>query len=187
MRPIKLIIHVVLAIIFIVTVTSVNSADKVTFRSSEYRFGFNYPKEWKREQPRLTGTIVKITSPDGTLNFNVGAERDRTLRNVHPKAFVKYFSATQISEAYAKEFSNFKLLEAGETMLCNQPAYYVVYTHTWKSMGRQLPWKNMTVMANRSSIQYTLTAGGHRQLFDEHLDVFLSIFKSFLTDAPLTE
>ena len=187
MRSIMWQLGLVLGFILAITFTTVSAADIATFKSSKYRFGFNYPKEWKREQPKLPGTIVKVTSPDGMLNFNAGAERDKTLRNVHPKVFVKYFSARQITETYDKEFSNFRLLQAGETTLCNQPAYYVVYTHIWKSMGTQLPWKNMTVMANRSGIQYTLTAGGHPDQFDKHRDLLMSIFASFVTDAPLTE
>jgi len=166
---------------------SLGAASTVAFRSSEYRFGFNYPQEWKLEQPRLSGTVVKVASPDGALNFNVGAAWDRSLRNVPPKAFVKKFSKREITEIYQKEFLNFRLLEAGETMLCNQPAYYVVYTHVWNTVGRQVQWKNMTVFCSRSGIQYTLTAGGYPQHFDKNSERIMSIFRSFITDAPLSQ
>ena len=176
-----------LMLLITLSANSSGAASTVAFRSSEYQFGFNYPREWKLEPPRLSGTVVKVTSLDGTLAFNVGAERDRSLRNVHPKNFVKKFSAREITDMYRKEIPGFRLLEAGETTLSNQPAYYVVYTHIWNSMGGQVPWKTMTVFANRSGIQYTLTAGGYPQQFDKHIELLSSIFKSFVTDAPLTE
>ena len=166
---------------------SLVAASTAAFRSSEYQFGFNYPREWKLEQPRLSGTVVKVASPDGALAFNVGAAWDRSLRNVHPNAFVKKFSKRGITEIYQKEFVNFRLLEAGETTLCNQPAYYVVYTHVWNSLGQQVPWKTMTVFSNRSGIQYTLTAGGYPQHFDKNLELIMSLFISFVTDAPLSQ
>lgn len=167
--------------------SSLSAASTATFRSSEYRFGFNYPREWRLEQPRLSGTVVKVVSPDGGLNFNVGAVWDQSLRNVHPKAFVKKFSRREITEVYKREFIKFRLLEAGETTLCNQPSYYVVYTHVWESLGRQALWKNMTVFSNRSGIQYTLTAGGNPKQFDKNLELIKTLFMSFVTDAPISQ
>ena len=176
-----------LMLLITLSANSLGAASTVAFQSSEYQFGFNYPLEWKLEQPRLSGTVIKVASPDGALNFNVGAAWDRSLRNVHPKAFVKKFSKRQITKIYQKEFVNFKLLEAGETTLCNQPAYCVVYTHAWNSLGRQVSWKTMTVFSNRSGIQYTLTAGGYPQHFDKNLELIMSMFRSFVTDAPLSQ
>jgi hypothetical protein len=163
------------------------AASTVAFTSSEYRFGFNYPREWKIEQPQLSGSDVKVVSPDGGLNFNVGAAWDRSLRNVHPKAFVKKFSKREIIKMYKREFLKFKLLEAGETMLCNQPAYYIVYTLVWNLQGREVPWKIRTVFLNRSGIQYTLTAGGYPQHFDKNPELIMALFMSFVTDAPLSQ
>lgn len=172
-------------LIFSIAVDNVRAIDSAAYKNSEFSFGFNYPGNWKREEPRLPGTVVKITSPDGSLAFNVGAQWDRSLRNVHPKDFVKKFSSRQISKMYQNDLPNFNLLEAGETTLSNQPAYYIVYTHVWKLVGGEIPWKTMTVFSNRSGIQYTLTAGGYPQVFDNNKELILSIFRSFVTVAPL--
>ncbi|MBU0769347.1 MAG: hypothetical protein KJ687_09680 [Proteobacteria bacterium] len=166
---------------------SLGAVNTVAFRSSEYQLRFNYPREWKREQPQSSETVVKVVSPDDALSFNVGAAWDRRLRNVHPKTFIKNFSKSKIINAYQNAYVNFRLLEAGETTLSNQPAYYAVHTSIQNLQGRQAPWKIMQVFSNRSGIQYTLTAGGYPQHFDKNLELIMGLFKSFVTDAPLSQ
>lgn len=166
---------------------STGAVSTVAFRSSKYQFRFNYPREWKREQLQLSDTVVKVVSPDAALSFNVAAAWDLRLRNVHPNTFIKNFSKRKITEAYQKALVDFKLLEAGETTLSNQPAYYAVHTSIQNLQGRQAPWKSMQVFSNRSGIQYTLTAGGYPQHFDKNLELIMGLFKSFVTDAPLSQ
>lgn len=181
------VIKILPALLFVfLSIENVNAIDVATYSSLEYRFGFNYPGNWKEKEQKLPGVVVRITSPDDTLGFNVGAEWDSSLRHVHPKSFVNTFLTQKklLIATYQKEFPNFKLLESGETTLCNQPAYYIVYTHVYRSMGQETPWKTMQVLSNRSGIQYTLTAAGYPQIFDNNIELLTSIFRSFITDVP---
>lgn len=156
------------------------------YSNSEYQFRFNYPDDWTIEQPDYEETVIEIKSPDRKLTFNVGAERDIALQKVHPRDFVKRFSKEKITEMYEKEFVDFKLLEARETTLCAFPAYYWICTFTSSDAERkQVTMKSMTITANRSEIQYSLTAAGVSEDFDKNRAVLESIIDSFTTGATL--
>ncbi|MBN1627854.1 MAG: hypothetical protein JW944_15145 [Deltaproteobacteria bacterium] len=156
------------------------------YSNTEYQFRFTYPAGWTIEQTDYEETVIEIKSPDRKLTFNVGAVRDIALKKVKPEDFIKRFSKDRVTEMYEKEFVDFKLLEARQTTLCSQPAYYWICTFTsFDSEKKQVTMKSMTITANRSEIQYSLTAAGVSGYFDKNRSVLESIIDSFTTGATL--
>lgn len=167
-------------------VNSMGQEGVEVYINSEDQFRFNYPADWIIEQPDYEETVVEIRSPDRKLTFNVGVARDISLNIVQPKDFIKRFSKKTIIEMYEKEFADFHLLEARETILCAQPAYYFVYTFASSDADRnQITMKCITVTTNRSEIQYTLTAAGVLEDFDKNRAMLTTIIDSFTTSATL--
>lgn len=180
----------ILNVILLIALPAFSSAEENTgvYRNSEYQFWFSYPEEWKTDQPQQPETVIKISSPDGKLSFNVGVARDSGLKMVQPEDFVKRFSKKTITQMYEKEFRDFKLLDSRETTLCAQPAYYFVYTTTSSDAARKLAtWKYITYVTNRSELQYTLTAAGPEENFDTNRTLLMSIINSFTTGASLSQ
>lgn len=180
--------NIVLSLILIIVMPCLCAAEQdiEIYRNTEYQFRFTYPADWTIEEPDYEETVIEIKSPDRKLTFNVGAERDIALKKVHPRDFVKRFSKEMITEAYEMEFVEFELLEARETTLCSYPAYYWIYTFASSDTERnRITMKAMTITANRSEIQYSLTAAGVLEEFDKNRATLEAIFDSFTTGATL--
>jgi serine/threonine-protein kinase len=151
-------------------VGNTTTSPSTTTYTSTKGYSIAYTSDWGKPEEQNNGAVVLFLTPTSntTENLNVQAynlSAGDTLSNI---------TATIRSEV--EEFSNFKLIDAGNTTLAGNPAYKIVYTAT-TSKGDNV--KVTQIWTVKDGKEYIITYKGSPANYDTHLSAAQKMIDSF--------
>lgn len=122
----------------------------------------SYPKLWKHEQHRISGTTNHIFKPSRmtpTMYFSVASRINIGTNDL--SLIVENFFMNLPKDAETQI-----LEQAPTTLPSGHPAYRIIY----EEVSQRIPLKNEILFMTHNSRLYFLTIGGHPRWFDRHHD-----------------
>jgi len=145
------------------------SSTTTTYTSSK-GYSITYPSDWSKPDEQNNGAAVVFLTPTNnkTENLNVqvyNLTASDTLSNI-----------TSSIRSEVENFSDFKLIDAGNTTLAGNPAYKIVYTAT-TSNGNNL--KVTQIWTVKDGKEYIITYKGAPTNYETHLSAAQKMIDSF--------
>jgi serine/threonine-protein kinase len=145
------------------------SSTTTTYTSSK-GYSITYPSDWSKPDEQNSGAAVVFLTPTNnkTENLNVqvyNLTASDTLSNI-----------TSSIRSEVENFSDFKLIDAGNTTLAGNPAYKIVYTAT-TSNGNNL--KVTQIWTVKDGKEYIITYKGAPTNYETHLSAAQKMIDSF--------
>jgi hypothetical protein len=167
-------------------------ADGITFRNTEFKFRFVYPKGWIQKTPRGPNVRALIDAPDGASNCNIVVRRVADLAKLSQREIDAEMFAAPMSEADWKEmlggkFPDVKVSDRRITKVDNQPAQLAVTAMSYTTVAVTVYTINMQFITMTPGFfwHFGCMAGGQTQsganlVFQRMRPTFTSILSSFV-------
>lgn len=134
----------------------------VTYKNADYGFSFSYPSDWKRESPRSSIGVVKISSQNGygDESCNIAVHRSPSLRGKTTHQAVRTLTPSMvIGELSRVGVTDAIVIESGLTKVFNRDAYYSDLSYSIETLGAKFPVRALQVVTTKSDIVYTFSCG----------------------------
>jgi len=145
------------------------SPTSTTYASAK-DYSIAYPSDWGKPDEQNNGAAVVFLTPTNNETENLNVQ----VYNLTASDTLSNITAGIRSEV--QDFSNFKLIDAGNATLAGNPAYKIVYTAT-TSNGNNL--KATQIWTVKDGKAYIITYKGAPANYDTHLSAAQKMIDSF--------
>lgn len=161
----------------------ISQADLLQYRDEEFRFSIHYPRSWATVEATHAQTRFKAVSNGGTEMPDLSVvvtSLPRSAKGFIQDEFVKSIDVQAYLEYMRQSIPNAELIEHGQTMLSNQPAYYFVIQFTHRFLGIEVPVRQIQVQTARERNVYTITFRTDPEIFAESFALFEVLSAGFI-------